>query len=66
MLGTPVNDARFTRQAVHAEGIFQALCRLGAIACLLQDQIAELEINPLFVLPDGAGVTVGDALAALR
>jgi succinyl-CoA synthetase beta subunit len=32
----------------------------------LQDQIAELEINPLFVLPEGSGVIVGDALAALR
>ena len=25
-----------------------------------------LEINPLFVLPEGSGVIVGDALAVLR
>ena len=44
----------------------QVICQVGQLACQWQDQIAELEINPLFVLPHGSGVIVGDALVALR
>jgi len=54
------------RAGADLEAIARALCQVGEIACQCQDQIAELEINPLFVLPDGLGVIVGDALAALR
>ena len=54
------------RAGADLEAIARALCQVGEIACQWQDQIAELEINPLFVLPDGSGVIVGDALAALR
>jgi acyl-CoA synthetase (NDP forming) len=54
------------RAGADLEALARALCQVGEIACQWQDQIAELEINPLFVLPDGSGVIVGDALAALR
>jgi acetate---CoA ligase (ADP-forming) len=54
------------RAAVDLEAVAQALCQVGEIACQWQDQIAELEINPLFVLPEGHGVIVGDALAGLH
>jgi acetyltransferase len=54
------------RPAADLEAVAHALCVIGQLASELQDQIAELEINPLFVLPEGSGVIVGDALAALR
>jgi acetate---CoA ligase (ADP-forming) len=54
------------RPAADLEELAQALCRVGQIACHWQKQIVELEINPLFVLPEGSGVIVGDALATLR
>ena len=54
------------RPAADLEALAQVLCRVGQLACQWQEQIAELEINPLFVLPAGSGVIVGDALVALR
>ncbi|MDP6087715.1 MAG: acetate--CoA ligase family protein [Nitrospinota bacterium] len=52
--------------AADLEALAQVLCRVGQLACRWQEQIVELEINPLFVLPEGSGVIVGDALTALR
>jgi acetate---CoA ligase (ADP-forming) len=54
------------RPAADLEALAQVLCQVGQFACQWQERIAELEINPLFVLPEGSGVIVGDALAALR
>ncbi|MBI4528690.1 MAG: acetate--CoA ligase family protein [Deltaproteobacteria bacterium] len=54
------------RPAADVEALAQVICQVGQLACQWQEQIAELEINPLFVLPEGAGVIVGDALVALR
>lgn len=54
------------RPAADLEAIAGALCRLGDIACRWREQIAEIEINPLFVLPEGSGVIVGDALATMN
>jgi acetate---CoA ligase (ADP-forming) len=42
------------------------LCRLGQIARDHRDEILELDINPLFVLPEGQGVIAADALVILR
>jgi len=39
-----------------------AIVRVSAMAVDLQDHLAELDINPLFVLPKGQGVKAGDAL----
>jgi acetate---CoA ligase (ADP-forming) len=52
--------------AADLEAVAQVLCQVGQLACQWQERIAELEINPLFVLPEGTGVIVGDALAVLR
>ncbi len=52
--------------AADFEAVAQVLCDVGQLACQWQERIAELEINPLFVLPEGCGVIVGDALAVLR
>jgi len=54
------------RPPADLEAVAHALCRIGEIAYRWQEQIAELEINPLFVLPEGSGVIVGDALAVLK
>jgi acetate---CoA ligase (ADP-forming) len=54
------------RPATDLEALAQVLCQVGQFACAWQDRIAELEINPLFVLPEGSGLVAGDALAALR
>jgi acetyltransferase len=54
------------RPAADLEAVAQILCRVGQLACRWQEHIIELEINPLFVLPEGRGVVVGDALASLR
>jgi acyl-CoA synthetase (NDP forming) len=54
------------RPAADLEAIARTLCLLGDIASGWREQIAEIEINPLFVLPEGSGVIVGDALAALQ
>ena len=54
------------RPAADLEALAQVLCRVGQLACQWQERIAELEINPLFVLPAGSGVIVGDALVALQ
>jgi hypothetical protein len=42
------------------------LTRLSALAIDLKEQVAELDINPLFVLPKGGGVRAGDALIRLK
>jgi acetate---CoA ligase (ADP-forming) len=52
--------------AADFEAVAQVLCDVGQLAYQWQERIAELEINPLFVLPEGSGVIVGDALAVLR
>jgi acyl-CoA synthetase (NDP forming) len=54
------------RPAADLEALAQAICRVAQLAAECQEQIGELEINPLFVLPQGSGVVVGDALVALR
>jgi acyl-CoA synthetase (NDP forming) len=53
------------RPAADLEALARALCQVGQLASEWQERIAELEINPLFVLPEGSGVVVGDALAVL-
>jgi acetate---CoA ligase (ADP-forming) len=42
------------------------LVRLGRAAVELGDRVVALDVNPLFVLPDGEGVLAGDALVVLR
>jgi acyl-CoA synthetase (NDP forming) len=40
--------------------------RVSTLAIALQDSLAELDINPLFVLPEQNGVVAADALMLLR
>jgi acyl-CoA synthetase (NDP forming) len=39
---------------------------VSALALDLREVLAELDINPLFVLPQGQGVCAGDALIRLK
>jgi acyl-CoA synthetase (NDP forming) len=48
------------------DALVDALCKLSAMAVDLQDHLAELDVNPLFVLPQGRGVKAGDALIKPR
>ena len=54
------------RPAADIEALAEVLCQVGQIASQWQERIDELEINPLFVLPEGSGVIAGDALITLR
>jgi acyl-CoA synthetase (NDP forming) len=50
------------RPAADIAALRDALMRVSALAIDLKDDLAELDINPLFVMPEGRGVIVGDAL----
>jgi acyl-CoA synthetase (NDP forming) len=52
------------RGDVHAAAV--ALVRLGRMAVEHRDRVEAIDLNPLFVLPDGEGVLAGDALVILR
>lgn len=54
------------RPGADLEALARILCQIGELACEYRDRIAEIEINPLFVLSSGNGVRVGDALAVLQ
>lgn len=54
------------RPVADIEALAKLIRQLSELAWQWQEQISELEINPLFVLPAGSGVVVGDALATLR
>ena len=48
------------------DALADALVRLSQLAWHLRDRLAELDINPLLVLPAGRGVVAADALAVVR
>lgn len=47
------------------DAVADAIVRVSAMAVDLETQMAELDINPLFVFPQGRGVKAGDALIKL-
>ena len=59
-----LEGARAPRADVHAAAV--SLVRLGQLAVAHREQIEAVDVNPLFVLPDGEGVLAGDALVVLR
>lgn len=48
------------------EALAQALASVSRMAWALRDRLAELDVNPLLVLPERGGVVAVDALAVLR
>ena len=48
--------------ACDLDALADAIVRVSALAVDLEGQMAELDINPLFVFAEGCGVKAGDAL----
>jgi acetyltransferase len=54
------------RPAADTEALADTLVRVSHLAMHLEGHLAELDINPLMVLPSGQGVKAVDALVVLR
>jgi acetyltransferase len=54
------------RPAADVEALADTLVRVSHLAVNLEGKLAELDINPLMVLPAGQGVKAVDALAVLK
>jgi acetate---CoA ligase (ADP-forming) len=54
------------RPACDVAALAQALVRVSELAWAMRDRLAELDINPLLVRPEGRGVVAADALLVLR
>jgi hypothetical protein len=54
------------RPATDLEALEDTLVRVSHLAMHIEGHLAELDINPLMVLPSGQGVKAVDALVVLR
>jgi len=50
------------RAKADLDALAEVLVKVAGMALVLKDELAELDINPLIVLPEGKGVKVADAL----
>lgn len=64
--GYPVLAGARGRPRADLEALAEAIVRLSALALDLEPHLAELDVNPLFVLPQGKGVRAADALIKPR
>jgi acetyltransferase len=60
--GFKVLDGARGRDKMDVGAIADVLVKVSRLATDHRDHIAELDINPLLVLPEGQGVFVADAL----
>ena len=60
--GYPLLAGARGRAHADVDALADAIVRLSALAVDLQDHVAELDINPLFVMERGKGVKAADAL----
>ena len=54
------------RLAADVDALSRTLVAVSHLAVQLEDELAELDINPLLVLPEGEGVVAADALIVLK
>ena len=64
--GYPVLAGARGRAPADVEALADAIVRLSALAVDLEAEVAELDINPLFVMDKGKGVKAADALIRPR
>ncbi|MFI9646704.1 acetate--CoA ligase family protein [Streptomyces sp. NPDC052040] len=64
--GRPLLDGVRGRPPADVEALVEVVLRVQRMALELGDDIAELDINPLMVLPRGQGAVALDALAVCR
>ena len=62
----PILDGARGRPKADVEALVDTLVKLAALALDLKEHVAEIDINPLFVLPQGQGVVAADALIKPR
>ena len=60
--GYPVLAGARGRPPADVDALVDAIVSLSALAVDLKDHVAELDVNPLFVFPEGHGVKAVDAL----
>ena len=61
----PILNGARGRPKTDIDALADTIVKLAALAIDLKDQVAEIDINPLFVLPAGQGVVAADALIKL-
>ena len=61
----PLLDGYRGRPKADVGALVAAIVAFSALVARLDDRLAEAEINPLFVLPEGGGVRAADGLVAL-
>lgn len=64
--GLPILNGARGRPKADIDALCDALMALSSMAVNLRSTVSEVDINPLFVLPEGQGVVVGDALICMR
>ena len=64
--GYPVLAGARGKPPADVDALVDALVKLSALAADLQGDIAELDINPLIVMPKGQGVKAADALIRMK
>ena len=64
--GYPLLAGARGRPRADVDALVDAIVRLSALAIDLKEQVAELDINPLFVFAEGKGVKAADALIRPR
>lgn len=64
--GYPLLAGARGRAHADVDALADAIVKLSALAVDLKDQVAELDINPLFVMERGKGVKAADALIRPR
>ncbi|HWI13529.1 MAG TPA: acetate--CoA ligase family protein, partial [Burkholderiales bacterium] len=60
--GYPVLAGARGKPPADIDALADAIVKLSALAVDLEDKVAELDVNPLFVMERGAGVKAADAL----